>query len=188
LHAAAGPDTRVWDVAIAGNFVRSVDDDDPLVEFNGKNARTFAEKRCLANSRPAQQQQTLSRINHVTQHVDGAVYGAAHPARQSDNLISPIAKRGNTMQSTFDTRTVIFGKRPHTMRDVIEILARDCRIGKVNSPVWKTRFGKAAKIQDDLDKILEIRLLTKRSRQVWWHHLKQEIEVIRDFFTGHLVT
>jgi len=188
LHAAAGSNSRVWDVTITGNFVRSVDNDYPLVQFGGKDASAFSQQRGLPDAGPAQQQKAFSRFDHVAKHVDGAIDGPPDTARQSDNLISPIAKRGNTMKRSLDTGTIVFGKRSNAMCHVIEVFTRDRRVGKVNGPVREPRLGKTPQIQNDLDKIFEVRLLVKRSRQMWRHHLKQEIEVIRDFFTGHLVT
>jgi hypothetical protein len=92
------------------------------------------------------------------------------------------------MERSLDARAVVFGKSPDAMRHVIEVFARDGRIGKVNGAVRKASFGTAAQVQNDFNEIFEVRLLAKRSRQVWRHHLKQEIEVIRDFFPWHLVT
>src|SRR5688572_33257234 len=39
------------------------------------------------------------------------IYGAPDSARESDNLIASIAKRGNAMQRAFDTGTIVLGKR-----------------------------------------------------------------------------
>jgi hypothetical protein len=158
------------------------------VQFRGKDSSAFSQQRRLADARPTQQQQTLSRFNHVAKHIDGSVDGPADTTRQPDNLVSSIAKCGNAMEGSLYSRAIVFSKGSNSVRHVIEIFARDCRIGKINGPVRETRFRPAAKVQDDLNKIFEIRLQSKRSRQVGRHHLKQEIEVIRDFFTGHLVT
>ncbi len=115
---------------------------------------------------PAQQQQALSGFNHVAKHIDGAVDGAADTARQSDNLISPIAKCGNAVQCSFDARAIVFSESTNAMRDVIEIFACDCSVGQVNSPVRKARFGTAAQVQNHFNQIFEIRL--RRSAAVKW--------------------
>jgi hypothetical protein len=71
------------------------------------------------------------------------------------------------------------------MRHVIEIFAGDCRIGKVDGPVGK-RASDAVPGQNDLNKILKPAVAEAQPSS--GGIAKQEIEVIRDFFTGHLVT
>ena len=51
LHPARLADRRVGDVAVAGDLVRGVDDDDPLAEVVGEDARGLAQHRRLADAR-----------------------------------------------------------------------------------------------------------------------------------------
>ena len=50
LHAAGAADGRVRDVAVAGDLVGGVDDDDALVEVVGQDARGLAQHRRLADA------------------------------------------------------------------------------------------------------------------------------------------
>ena len=44
------------DIAVARNFVGRVDDDHALVEIVGEHASDLAQQRCLADARPAEQE------------------------------------------------------------------------------------------------------------------------------------
>ena len=83
LHSAAGSDAGMGNVAVTGDFVRRIDDDHALVQFRGQNARAFAQQCRLSDSGPAEQQQALSGLDHVAQHINRAVHGAADTARQT---------------------------------------------------------------------------------------------------------
>ena len=52
LHAAGAADGWVGDIAVAGDLVAGIDDDDPF--FFAEDARGFAQQGCLADAGPAQ--------------------------------------------------------------------------------------------------------------------------------------
>ena len=136
----------------------------------------------------AQQQQAFPRFNHISKHIHGAVDGATDTAGQPDNHIAPIAQRGNTMQGSLDTGSIVFGESTHASGNEIEIFSRNRGFRQVHRTVRKSRFRLSSEVQNDFHHGLEIGKPVERILQVWRHHTKQEIEVIRDFFPWHLVT
>jgi len=156
-------------VAIARDFIRSVYDDDALVEFSGNNARALAKQCRLADSRASQKQQALSGFDHVTQNVNGSEDGPADATCQADDDVAAIPKCGDPVKSSLDARSVIESKGTDSMGHVIEVLASDVRLTKIDGSRWKTGFGLASQIHNHFDKIFEIALTMEGLTNVGRH-------------------
>jgi hypothetical protein len=85
LHAPSHADARMRDVAVAGDFVRCIDDHDALALF-GKNARALAQHRRLTDAGLAEQTNRRPAAQHVEQNVDRSVHRAADAAGEPDDL------------------------------------------------------------------------------------------------------
>src|SRR3989304_5440734 len=68
------------DVAVAGDLVRSVHDDDAPVHLVRQVAGDFAQHRRLANAWAAQEEHALPIAHQVFDDADGAKHGAADAA------------------------------------------------------------------------------------------------------------
>ena len=73
LHPARLADGRVRDVAVAGDLVRGVDDDDALAHVVGQHAGGLAQHRRLADARAAHDQDRLPGLDEVVDDLDRAV-------------------------------------------------------------------------------------------------------------------
>ena len=104
LHPAGLADRRMGDVAVAGDLVRGVDDDDALAEVVGEDAGRLAEHRRLADARPAHDQDRLPALDEVVDDVDRAVDGPPDPAGQPDDLAAPVADRADPVERPLDAR------------------------------------------------------------------------------------
>ena len=89
LHAAGAADGRVGDVAVAGDLVAGIDDDDPF--FFAEDARGFAQQGCLADAGPAQQQKAAAAHDDIVNDVDDTVDGAADATGEADDDAFAIA-------------------------------------------------------------------------------------------------
>ena len=89
LHAAGAADGWVGDVAVAGDLVAGIDDDDPF--FVAEDAGGFAQEGGLADAGPAEQEQAAAAHDDVLNDVDDAVDGAADAAGEADDGALAIA-------------------------------------------------------------------------------------------------
>src|SRR5262245_47981950 len=137
------------DVAIAADFIRRVDDDDPLDQFRREHASAFAEQRGLPDSRAAEKQQAFAGFHNVAKDIDSAENAAADSSRQAHYLVMAISNSRNPMECPLDSSSIIERKRADTMSHVVDIFARDCQIAEIDRPARKSSFGRAAKVHDD---------------------------------------
>src|SRR5260221_12102931 len=105
-------------IAIAPDLVAGVHNDDTLCL--GEYACRFTEHRCFANPRRTENQHTLARFNDVAYDVDCAINGASNAAGQADDVASAVAKHSNTVQSLFQTWTVILIQNPYFFDEALQ--------------------------------------------------------------------
>ena len=123
LHAPREADAGMRNVAVAGDFVRGVDDDDALAIF-GKHARALAQHRRLADARAAEQTDRLPAAQHVEQDVDRAVNRAPDAARKTDDLAGAVANRADAVQRLLDAGAIIGAERRDARADVRDVFVR----------------------------------------------------------------
>ena len=112
LHAARFADAGMWDVAIAGNFVRGIDDDDSLEGIVSKDAGNLSQHRGLADTRLAEQQYAFAAEYEVFDDTDCAVHCPADAQRQADYLAGAVAYGGDTVEvCALDACAVVLAER-----------------------------------------------------------------------------
>ena len=155
LHAPREPDAGMRNVAVAGDFVRGIDDDDALAVF-GKHARALAQHRRLSRRRGARAGRSTCRCAARRADVDRSVDGASDAARQPDDLAGAIADRADAMQRLLDAGAVVGAERRDARADVRDIFVRDRRVGKIREVVFETRLGRTPEIEHDFDDIFDV--------------------------------
>ena len=154
LHPAGLADRRVRDVAVAGDLVGRVDDDDPLAEVVGEDAGRLAEHRRLADAGPAHDQDRLPGLDEVVDDLDRAVDGPPDPAGQPDDLAVPVADRADPVERPLDPGPVVVAERPDVVDDVGDVGLADLAIEQRHLAVREARLRPAAEVEDDLDEVL----------------------------------
>ena len=154
LHAPRAADARVRDVAVAGDLVGRVDDDDALVELVGQHARGLAQHRRLADARPAHDQDALARLDQVLDDLDRAEHGAADAAGQADDLAAAIADGADAVQRALDAGAVVVAERADVVDDVLDVLLGHLALEQhLLAAAAEARLGRAAEVHDDLDQV-----------------------------------
>ena len=69
LHPARPADARVRDVAVAGDLVRRIDDNHPLLELVGQDAGHFAQQRRLTHAGLTQDKDARPALHEVADDV-----------------------------------------------------------------------------------------------------------------------
>ena len=151
LHAPARSNAGMRNVAVTRNLIRSIDDDDSLVQFRRKYARALPKQSRLADARPSEQQKTLSGFDDVAQDIHRAEHGAAHTACQTDDHFPAVSDSRDAVQRAFNPGAVVQGKRTHAMDHVIEVLSRNGLIAEINGSARKAAFGLAAEVHHNFD-------------------------------------
>ena len=125
LHAPRAADARVRDVAVAGDLVGGVHDDDPLVEVVRQHARRLAQHRRLADARPAHDEHRLARTRRGRSiDLDGAEDRAPDAAGEADDLAAPVADGRDAVQRALDAGAVVLAERADVVDDVLDVLGR----------------------------------------------------------------
>ena len=155
LHPAGLADRRVRDVAVAGDLVRRVDDDDPLAEVVGEDAGGLAEHRRLADARPAHDQDRLPGLDEVVDDLDRPVDRPPDPAGQPDDLAVPVADRADPVERPLDARPGCRRRSVPMWSTTWAMSASSIsRSRSVDLAVREARLRPAAEVEDDLDQRL----------------------------------
>ena len=72
LHTAGASNAVVGDVAVAGDLVGGVDDDDAAVVLVGEDAGDLAQHRGLAHAGASQEEHAATGLGEVVDDLDGA--------------------------------------------------------------------------------------------------------------------
>src|SRR3990172_9237635 len=109
LHAPGAADPRVGDVAVAGDLVRGVHDNDAAVHLVRQVAGDLAQHRRFAHARAAQEKHALTVAHQVFDDADGAEHGAADAARNPDDAPLPVPDAGDAVERALYAGAVIGG-------------------------------------------------------------------------------
>ena len=153
LHSAGPSDRGVRNVAVAGDFVAGVHDDNALAEVVAENAGHFAQQRRLAHAGRPQQQDAFARLDQVADDVDRAIDRPPDAAGQPDNIAGAVADARDAVQRALDTGAVVFAEMPDALGDIVEILAGHVHLTKQGFAVAIARFGSPTQVQHDLDQV-----------------------------------
>ena len=122
LHATCAPDRGVRDIAVAGNFVRRIDDHDALASLVGQNTGGLAEDRGLANAGSAQYQHALAGADQVFDQPDRPINGTTDPASQPHGFAGAVSQHGYPVESAFDPSPVVVAKMSNMIYDVSNLI------------------------------------------------------------------
>ena len=139
------------DVAVAGDLVARIDDDDALAEVVGQHAGRLAQHRGLADAGPAHDQDGFPDLDEVVDDVDRAVHGAPDAAGQPDDLAGPVADGADPVERPLDAGPVVVTEQPDVLHDVGDVGVVDLALEEFHLGIGEARLGSAPEIHDDLD-------------------------------------
>lgn len=160
LHATCPSNSGVWDIAIAGNFVRRVDNYDTLVGLVGQDACCLAQDRGLANTGPAQYQHALAGANQVFDQPHRPVDSTANPARQAHGFTGAVSQHRYSVEGAFDSSPVIVAKMSNMVDNVINLIVGDLDFTQRNLFAREPGFGVPAEVEYNLKEVPDVLSLT----------------------------
>lgn len=122
LHPAGVTDGGVGDVAITGNLVGGIDNNNTLLKIVGENTCYLTKHGRLTHSWTPQKQNALPCPDQVFNNPDCAEDSPSHTAGEPDNLPFAVADSRNAVKGAGDTRPVIPAEAPHVGGDVLNVL------------------------------------------------------------------
>src|SRR5207249_4129832 len=150
------------DVAIAGDLVGRVHDDDALFQLVRQDARRLAQHGGLANTGPTEKENAASTLDDVLDDCHGSEDGAAHPKREADNATRSVPNRRDSVQGSFDARPIVIPKRADALDDMVEILLRYRPIAEDDLSSRESRFWLPTEIKDDFQEVGGQRVAVER--------------------------
>ena len=186
LHSAGASNCRMRDVSITGDFIGSVNNNDPLLEFVGKYPCDFAQFGRLATARAAKHQDRFAGFHNVADNIDRAIDSPSDPAGEANNFTLTVADRRNTVQGSFNPGAVIFTKRAYSGGDILDILGSDWNAFTQpdRTAIGKACFGIASEVHYDFDQAGGNIALFQGGPQGRRQNIQQLSQIIRD---AHLV-
>ena len=181
LHPARLADGRVGDVAIAGDLVRGVDDDNALAEVVGEDACGLAQHRRLADARAAHDQDRLPGLDEVRDDLDGPVHRSADAACQPDHLAAPVADRADPVERALDAGTVVVPERADVVDHEGDVGVVDLSIEQAHLCIREAAFRSPTEVHHDLDELLAIRERMHRVDDLGWQRREHRIEIVDGF-------
>ena len=150
------------DVAVSGDFVGRIHNDDASVGAVRQNARYLSEHGCLAHSGFAEEQNALAGQNKVFDDSNSPINGPAHAQSQSDYLSSPVSDGGYPMQSALNACSVILSELADEVDCVLNFVLSHFLLVQIDVFTKKTSFWKATQIQNHLQQLVDVFPLSKR--------------------------
>src|SRR5207248_7928225 len=87
---------------------------------------------------------------------------------------------GDAVQRALDAGAVVLAELADARGDVIDIAGVHQAVGQIKDAAGEPCLGRPAKVEDDLQQILLVRLLLDRVENVRWQCLEKLFQVIRD--------
>jgi hypothetical protein len=157
LHPAGLADGRMGDVAVAGDLVGRVDDDDPLAHVVGQHAGGLAQHRRLADARSTHDQDRLPGLDEVVDDLDGAVHRPADATGQPDDLAVAIADGRDAVERALDAGPVVVPERADVLDDEGDVGVVDLALQERYLRVGEARLRASTEVHHDLDERLLLR-------------------------------
>jgi len=107
LHPPRAADPRMWDVAIAGDLIRGIHDDDALPHLVREHARDLSKKGRLADAGTTEEQDAAPGLDDVTDDLHRPVDRAPDAQREADDLAGTVAKGADAVKGPLDARAVV---------------------------------------------------------------------------------
>jgi hypothetical protein len=143
-------------IAIACDFVGSVNYHNALVSVVGKNAGHFPEHGSLAHARLAQHKNAFARKRKVFDNPDCAIHGTPDPESEANGLAVAIANGRYAMECTLYTSPVILAKRAYAVYDILNIVLCHLLGSEKNVLVQKAGFRLTPKVKNNFKKLVNI--------------------------------
>ena len=178
LHPPGVADGGMGDVAIAGDFVGGVHDDDPLAGLVGQHPRHFPQHGGFAHAGAPQQQDIFAAVRQVLNHLDGAENGAPDPAGDAHHAAAAVADGRDAVQGAFHPRPVVAAEVADAVHDVLQIGAAHRRIVQQHIAVGKAGLRRPAQIQDNLQQVVQVFPLPQRRQQLGRQRRQQLLQFI----------
>ena len=156
LHAPGPADGRVGDVAISGDLVRCIDDDDPPTSLIREQASGLPQERRLSYSGPAYQKCTAPGLDDITKNLHRPVHRSADATGEADDVGVPISDRRDAVQGPFDPRAVVGREITHPSEDAGEVFPFDCSRPQRHRGPIESCLGQPSEIEDDFEKVVQV--------------------------------
>ena len=144
------------DIAVAGDLVGGVHDDDPLAQVVREHARGLAQHRGLADAGATHDQDRLPGLDEVRDDLDGAVHGPADAAGQPDDLAAAVADRADAMERPLDPRAVVVPEQPDVLDDERDVGVDDLALEQHHLGVRESALRAPTEVHHDLDERLAL--------------------------------
>ena len=177
LHAAGVADGGMGNVAVPGDFVGGVNDDDALEGVVGQDPGHLPEHGGLANAGTAEEEDVLAGEGEVFDDLDGAVDGTAHAAGDPDHLSLPVAYGRDAVEGALDAGPVVVAEIADLVGDVIEVAAADFFLVKVQVAGQEAGLGGPAQIEHHFEEFDDVVPFPKLVGNPGRQHLQQHIQL-----------
>ena len=154
LHAAGAPDAGVGDIAVAGDFVGGVDDDDALA-LMGEDAGDFAEEGGFADAGSSEQEDAGAGGDEVFDQGDGAADGAPDAHGETNDFASAVADAGDAVEGAGDAGAVVVAEFAELADDFFEFGGGDFGFGELDFALAVAGAGATAEVEDDFEQGVE---------------------------------
>ena len=156
LHAAGASNAVVGDVAVTGDLVGGVDDDDAAVVLVGEDAGDLAEHRGLADAGASQQEDAAAGLGEVVDDLDGAEDGPSDARGEADDFALAVADGGDAVEGALDAGAVILAEVADALGDELEVVGGDVAALDHHLAVEETGGGGTAEVEDDFEQLVEV--------------------------------
>jgi len=147
LHPSRMSDGRVGDVAVAGNFIRSIDNNDTLMKIICQYPGNFAQHRGFTYAGPAQQQDTFSGFHQVFDDFYRAE-NSARPTRSVSPTILPLRLRMAEMRCKVRSMPALFivAETADAGDDILNVFIGHFSLVEDHFPVQKAGFRRSPQV------------------------------------------
>jgi hypothetical protein len=156
LHPSARANRRVRDVTVTADLVAGVHDHNAAIYFVGQDTSDFPQFGRFSDSRSAQDEDRLATANDVVDNVDGAFESATDTAGQPDDFAVAVSNRRDTVQSPFDSSSVILAEFTNFSHNELDIVFRNHGLGPTFDTSQEATFCWPTVIHDNLNEALQV--------------------------------
>src|SRR5690242_1422030 len=153
LHAAGVADSGMRNIAISGDFVAGINDNNPFVQIVSQYPGGLAQQGGFTNTGFTNQQDTLAAFHQILNYTDSAIDRPADPAGQANRFPGSVTDDRDTVQSAFDPGPVIASKSANILNDMLDVGVRDFALAENDLAVAEAGFRLAAQVHHHFQKL-----------------------------------
>jgi len=180
LHPPGRPDGRMGDIAVPGDLIGGVDDDDALVHFIGEHARHLPQHGRLAHTGPAKEEDAFAGLDDVFNSRDGAVNGTTDAAGEADNAASAVTDARYAVKGPLDAGPVVFPEITDPVDDVLDVDVGDLVVAENGLARGEACFGHPAQVHHNFKKVMFVAAEPQGVGNPGRQSIKKKVEVVRD--------